>query len=169
MTRAEIITLRTTAGVFRLRPETAGDQSFLFTLFRSHALTELAAMPVDDATRDALVRMQFQAQTAGYRGQFPDARFDVVEQEGSPIGRLIVDEGEAFGCIVDFALIPDHRGRGIGAAILSGILDRFAPVGRPMRCKVLSHNEASIRMCRRVGFQQIDEQPPFLQLEWRPT
>lgn len=165
--RQSAVDLDTSHGVFRLRPEVDADQPFLFALFRSHTLPELAAMPVDDATREVLVRMQFQAQTTGYRGQFPNARFDIVEQAGIPIGRLIVDEGGDAGCIVDFALSDDRRGRGFGVAILAAVLHRFAPLGRPMRCKVLAHNEPSIRMCRRLGFRQLHAIPPFLQLEWR--
>ena len=48
-----VITLNTTAGTVRLRPEQASDSDFLFGLFRSHVLRELAIMPVDDATRAA--------------------------------------------------------------------------------------------------------------------
>ena len=160
--------LDTATGPVRLRPEMPDDAGFLFALFRSHVLADLAMMPVDDATRAALVRMQFQSQTTTYRAQFPDARFDIVEVGGEPIGRIVVDPGGETGCIVDFALVPERRGQGRGVAIMAAVLRDFAPLGRPMRCKVLIHNEPSARMCRRVGFQEISAEPPFLQLEWRP-
>lgn len=160
--------LETTSGPVRLRAERPGDETFLFTLFRSHMLAEIAMMPVDQATREALVRMQFQSQTSTYRAQFPDARFDIMEVGNEPIGRIVVDPGGEAGCIVDFALLPDSRGQGRGTAIMAAVLAWFAPLGRPMRCKVLMYNEPSARMCRRVGFEQIGADPPFLQLEWRP-
>lgn len=160
--------LETASGPVRLRAERPGDDAFLFALFRSHMLVELATMPVDDATRDALVRMQFQSQTTTYRAQFPAARFDIVEIGDQPIGRIVIDPGGETGCIVDFALLPDSRGQGRGTAIMASVLAWFAPLGRPMRCKVMMHNEPSARMCRRVGFEQISADPPFLQLEWRP-
>lgn len=169
VTQHDPVTLQTPLGPFRARPETEADEPFLFALFRSHTLVELAATPVDDTMRDALVRMQFRAQTSGYRAQFPNARFDILERADTPIGRLILDEGDAAGCIVDFALTAECRGRGIGVAILQSTLDRFARLRRPMRCTVLAHNEPSLRMCRRVGFRQIGEQPPFVELEWRGT
>lgn len=169
MDRQAAIHLDTQAGPVRFRPERAADETFLFTLFRSHMLTDLALMPVDAPTREGLVRMQFQSQTMTYRAQFPDARFDIIEVDGEGIGRIVVDDGGDTGCIVDFALLPDHRGRGRGSAILAAVLRRFASLGRPMRCKVLMHNQPSIRMCARVGFQQISADPPFLQLEWRPN
>jgi RimJ/RimL family protein N-acetyltransferase len=162
----DAVMLETDRGRVLLRPEHATDGDFLYALFHSHALTELALMPVDDATRERLVRMQFESQTVTYRAQFPRARFDIVEQAGCPIGRLIVDDGAERGCIVDFALLPEHRGAGLGTAILRSVLRRHS---RPVQCKVLCNNEASLRMCRRVGFVDIGGELPFLQLEWRPA
>ena len=158
--------LETTRGQVVLRPEEASDTDFLYVLFRSHMLAELALMPVDAATKEQLVRMQFDSQTVSYHAQFPEARFDIVEQYGRPIGRLIVDSGGDAGCIVDFALLPECRGGGLGTAIIAAVLRQQS---RPVLCKVLYNNEASLRMCRRVGFVQIGGELPFLQLEWRPS
>jgi RimJ/RimL family protein N-acetyltransferase len=151
-----------------LRQERSTDAEFLAALFRSSALAELALMPADDAVKEALVRMQFNSQTATYRSQFPNARFDIIERNGNPIGRLVVDPGEQVGCIVDFALLPDSRGSGLGTAIMRATVQQFAHLRRRVQCKVLAGNEASLRMCLRVGFVPIGEAPPFLQLEWRP-
>ena len=167
--RDEPLPLQTTAGAIVLRPERTEDTDFLFTVFRSHKLPELAAMPIDGATREALVRSQFQAQAMSYRAWFPLARFDIVEHDGLPIGRIVIDPGGDTACIVDFALLPAHQGRGLGSAILAAVLQHLAPLRRPVRCKVLVHNEPSIRMCRRVGFRHIGGGPPFLQLEWQPA
>jgi RimJ/RimL family protein N-acetyltransferase len=159
------LVLETARGQVVLRPEQSTDADFLYALFRSHMLAELAMMPVDAATKEQLVRMQFDSQTATYRAQFPQARFDIVEQDGRPIGRLIVDTGGDAGCIVDFALLPERRGGGLGTAILAAVLQERR---QPVLSKVLYNNEASLRMCRRVGFVHIGGELPFLQLEWRP-
>lgn len=159
------LVLQTARGQVVLRPEQSSDADFLYALFRSHMLAELELMPVDAATKEQLVRMQFDLQTATYRAQFPQARFDIVEQDGSPIGRLIVDTGADAGCIVDFALLPERRGAGLGTAILAAVLRQQR---QPVLSKVLYKNQASLRMCRRVGFVQIGGELPFLQLEWRP-
>jgi RimJ/RimL family protein N-acetyltransferase len=159
------LALDTARGPIVLRPEQPADDDFLYALFYSHTLAELALMPVDEATKEHLVRMQFASQTATYRTQFPQARFDIVEQNDRPIGRLIVDPGIASVCIVDFALLPEHRGGGLGTTILASVLQRQH---QPVLCKVLCNNEPSLRMCRRVGFVHIGGELPFLQLEWRP-
>ncbi len=151
-----------------LRPEQPRDEAFLFALFRDTALRELALMPVDDPIKESLVRMQFASQTTTYRQQFRDAHFDIVERNGVPIGRIVVDDGQDAGCIVDFALVPKTRSKGLGTAILAAVMQRFVRMQRRVLCKVLINNEPSLRMCQRIGFRQIEIIPPFLQLEWRP-
>lgn len=152
-----------------LRPERPEDADFLAALFRDIALRELERMPIDDAMKESLVRMQFASQTATYRQQYPAARFDIVERHGVPIGRIVIDPGTDVGCIVDFALIRECRAHGLGSAILGAVLDRFAELRRRVLCKVLADNVASLRMCRRAGFVQIGDMPPLVQLEWRPA
>jgi RimJ/RimL family protein N-acetyltransferase len=151
-----------------LRPEREQDTAFLADLFRGTAGRDLARMPVDDAMKDALLRMQFASQRASYRAQYPMARFDIIEQGGQAIGRIVIDPGTEAGCIVDVALIPAQRNRGLGTAILTGVVEHFAQCERRVRCQVLAGNEPSLRMFRRVGFRPVDDAPPYLHLEWRP-
>jgi RimJ/RimL family protein N-acetyltransferase len=151
-----------------LRPERERDTAFLADLFRATAGRDLALMPIDEAMKDQLVRLQFASQTATYRAQFPAARFDIIEQGGEPIGRIVIDPGTEAGRIVDIALSPERRARGLGTAILAAVLQHFAPRRQPVQCQVLATNEPSLRMCHRVGFRQVTDVPPFLHLEWRP-
>jgi len=159
--------LETTSGTFALRPEQPHDSSFLYTLFRSHMAPCIAAMPVDDAVKESLLRMQFRSQTMTYAAQFAGARFDILERDGTPFGRLIVHEAAGVATFVDFALMPDMRGAGIGTAVIMRILDWVAERCPIVRVSVIASNEASLRMTRRVGFVQVGEVPPFVQLEWR--
>ncbi|MDR3537747.1 MAG: GNAT family N-acetyltransferase [Acetobacteraceae bacterium] len=158
--------LETSRGPIALRPEQDGDRTFLYDLFCSHVLPDIARLPIDDSTRDALVGMQFISQTTTYRTQFPQARFDIIEREGVPIGRLVVDDAGDVACIVDFALLPGVRGSGMGSAILACVLAPLGERGRAVRSTVVWNNEASLRMCRRLGFVHIGGDPPFMQLEW---
>jgi RimJ/RimL family protein N-acetyltransferase len=159
--------LETTRGPFTLRPERPDDADFLYALFRSHMLSSVAAMPVDDATKESLLRMQFQAQGMSYRAQYPDARFDVLERDGTPFGRLIVHEDAGVATFVDFALLPENRGAGLGTAVILRVLDWVAERCSAVRLAILWHNEASLRMTRRIGFVQVGEAPPYVEMEWR--
>jgi RimJ/RimL family protein N-acetyltransferase len=163
---AEAATLALGGETVVLRPERAADAAFLERLFRACALPDLARMPADEAVKDALVRMQVASQAATYRRQFPAARFDIVELGGEPIGRIVVDPGGAAACIVDFALLPERQRRGLGSAILAGVLQWFAQPKRRVTCTVLASNEPSLRMCRRVGFVPAGADPAFVRLEW---
>jgi len=166
----ETVQLATTKGPVVLRPERAGDEALLYRLFHSWAWDDLAQMPVDDATRENLVRMQFAGQTATYRAHYPKARFDIIEKDGAPVGRLIVEPGDEAtpACFVDFVILPDRRNDGLGRAIIFAVLEEYARLRRKVRLKVLHHNQPSRRMCKALGFVEIEEMPPFIQLEWSP-
>jgi RimJ/RimL family protein N-acetyltransferase len=162
-----MLVLETPSGPFTMRPERAEDEGFLYKLFRSHMLSSVAAMPVDDAVKEALLTMQFRSQTATYRAQYPDARFDILERDGTPFGRFVVAEDNGIATFVDFALLPENRGAGLGTAVVRRVLDWVAERCRMVRLSILWNNEASLRMTRRVGFVQVGERPPYVELEWR--
>jgi RimJ/RimL family protein N-acetyltransferase len=151
-----------------LRPERQHDAAFLADLFRATAGRDLGLMPIDEAMKEALLRMQFTSQTTTYRSQFPGARFDIIEQGGEPIGRIVIDPGTKAGRIVDIALVPQRRARGLGTAILAAVLARFAHRRQRVQCQVLQGNEPSLRTFGRLGFRQVAHVPPFLHLEWPP-
>jgi RimJ/RimL family protein N-acetyltransferase len=159
--------LETTLGPFTLRPERPDDADFLDVLFRSHTFSGVAAMPVDDAMKESLLRMQFLSQTMSYRAQYQDARFDILERDGIPFGRLIVHEDDGIATFVDFALLPRDRGSGLGTAVILRVLDWVAERCATVRLSVMWNNEASLRMTRGIGFVQVGETPPFVEMEWR--
>ena len=105
---------------------------------------------------------------ATYRARFTAASFDIIERDGIPIGRLIVDPGDAAepACLVDFVLLPEVRNDRLGRAIISAVLAEQASLGRKVRVKILWHNEPSQRMCSALGFVEIGREAPFIQLEW---
>ena len=74
--------------------------------------------------------MQFDAQDTEYRRHNPDGRFDVIEVDGEPAGRLYVDRRPGDLRIVDIALLPDFRGRGIGRRLIADLQRQAAAEGR---------------------------------------
>jgi len=155
-------------GPIRLRRERPEDAAFLQALFRHCALEVLDLAAVAPAIKEQLVRAQLGSQTATYRTRYPDACFDIVERDGAPIGRLVVDRGTDCGCVVDIALMPKQRGSGLGRTLMKHVVGRFAREGRPVRCQVLRSNEASLRMCLAAGFVPIAGDWASIQLEWCP-
>lgn len=160
--------LETAKGRVTLRHERPGDEPLLFRLFCSWALEDLDRLPLDDAMKQNLLRFQFAGQMTTYRTNFPAASFDIIERDGGPVGRLIVDPGDAQepACLVDFVLLPELRNERLGRAIISAVLAEQGGLGRKVRVKVLHHNTPSRRMCAALGFVEISQELPFIQLEW---
>lgn len=160
--------LQTAKGPVTFRPERPDDEALLFRLFCSWALEDLERLPLDDAMKQNMLRFQFAGQTATYRGAYPAASFDIIERGGVPIGRLIVDPGDARrpSCLVDFVLLPEQRNGGVGRAIIAAVLAEQASLGRKVRVNILQHNMPSRRMCAALGFVEVGQDPPFVQLEW---
>lgn len=147
-----------------LRPATAADRPFLLALFA--ATSAIAHAPLPPAQRDALLAMQLDAQERSHRARFPDARFDVIEEAGAPIGRLCVDRSADTLRLVDVALLTAWRGRGIGTALLRELQEEAVRTQRRVALYVASGNPAA-RLYGRLGFQVVAEDALGRDLEWR--
>jgi len=156
-------------GALRLRPERDDDRDFRFRLFVDSRLPEFAllARQVGPAAYDEIMRMQFQAQTVSYRAQFPQARFDIIELDEASIGRIVVDRPGAEVHIVDQAVVPALRNRGIGTAVMRALMDEAAAAGLPVRLKVASSNDPSMQLYLRLGFVPIETAPLYIEMEWQ--
>ena len=124
-------------------------------------------MPWDAATKDAFVRMQFTAQDSYYRQQFPDTSFDIVMVDGVPAGRLYVDRRDAEIRIIDIALLPEHRGNGIGTSLLRDLLAEADAAGKSVTIHVERLNPA-LRLYERLGFSLAEDKGIYLFLERTP-
>ena len=69
--------------------------------------------------------------------------------------------------VVDVALVPEARGRGIGTALLRDLLAEGERTGRTVSIHVERFNRA-LRLYRRLGFREIEENGPYFLMEWRP-
>lgn len=156
-------------GALRLRPEREDDGDFRLRLFVDSRLPEfvLLQQQIGPSAYDQIIRMQFQAQTFSYRANFPRARFDIIELDLAPVGRIVVDRSAEMIRIVDQAVAPAMRNRGIGAAIMRALMAEAAAAALPVRLKVASSNDPSMRLYLRLGFVPIERAPLYIEMEWR--
>jgi ribosomal protein S18 acetylase RimI-like enzyme len=154
-------------GMLRLRPERAEDDAFRFELFCQSRPAEFALLSFDAATLEQLMRFQFQAQTQSYRTNFPDARFDIIELDNAPIGRIVVDRSAGVLRIVDQALAQHARNRGLGTTIMTALLNEAAGTGVPVRLMVAPGNQAAMRLYLRLGFVAVKTELYAIEMEWR--
>ena len=121
----------TPIGTIGLRDEAESDADFLYGLFAARKLAEMQAMPLDEAGKEQLLRMQYRSMSYTYRTQFPNARFLVLVLDNEPIGRLIVDTDAERVYLVDIALMPQWHGRGTGQALLQELQRQASALGVP--------------------------------------
>ncbi|WP_022927745.1 GNAT family N-acetyltransferase [Patulibacter americanus] len=148
----------TARGAVALRPATADDAPFLERLYAS-TRDDLLALPLPVPARTALVAQQHRARTQQHAAAYPDASSQVVELDGVAVGRLAVDHAEDELRVVDVALLPEHRGRGIGTTILRSVLARADDLAVPVTLQVAAGNPAQ-RLYGRLGFRPTADAQP---------
>lgn len=148
-----------------LRPVAPGDEELLYRIYASTRTEELAPVPWTAAQKEAFLRMQFGAQSRDYAANYPNAAFMVILLDGAPAGRLYVDRRQDELLIVDIALLPEHRGGGVGGAILRDLLAEAAAAGKPARIHV-EHMNPALRLYERLGFRRTADQGIYLLMEW---
>ena len=148
------------------RPVGEAHTELLVAIYASTRMDELAQVAWDDAQKDAFVRMQFEAQRKFYQSEYPGAEFQIILVANEPAGRLYVHRRESEIRIMDIALFPGFRGRGIGTQILENILGEGARTQRPVTIHVEAFNPAQ-RLYDRLGFKRVGSNGVYHLLEWR--
>jgi ribosomal protein S18 acetylase RimI-like enzyme len=151
----------------RLRPVEAADRAFLVELYASTREEELAQVEWAEGAREGFVEQQFAAQDAHYRGNYPGATLDVIEVDGARAGRLYVHPGPSDIRIMDIALAPEFRGRGIGTALLRVLMDEADASGRKLSIHVEMNNPAR-SLYDRLGFEPAGEHGVYVLMERAP-
>jgi ribosomal protein S18 acetylase RimI-like enzyme len=111
--------------------------------------------------------MQFELQQEHYRRAFEGAETSIVLLAGDPAGSLIVQHTAEGIRLVDIALLPEVRGRGIGRTLIQRLLERARVDGKPVRLQVTRGNPA-LRLYADLGFERIGESEIYFEMEWLP-
>ena len=151
---------------FALRPEVEADAAFRLALFRASRGPGWNGTALPAALLDRIMEQQFHAQTQGYRMAYPGARLEIVTVEEIPVGRLATDRRPDALHLIDIALAPEHRGRGLGGAILRRLMDEAAVLAVPLTLQVAQDNLAAQRLYRRLGFVATTADETHLTLCW---
>ena len=117
--------------------------------------------------RRSFIDSQFKAMRRGYASQFPQAEFSVILLGEERIGLMVTDRTETELRLVDIALLPEYRGRGIGSFYLNQLAAESALAQKPLRLHVFKGSRPW-RLYERLGFVKIDEDGPYEHLEWHP-
>lgn len=155
---------RSSALGISFRPAGPDDEQLLFEIYASTRQDELRILPWSEEQKSNFLRQQFAAQSAHYQCYLPDTEYLVIDLDDTPIGRLYLDRRGPELRIVDIALFSEHRGRGIGGAVLSDLIDEATIGGVPVRIHVERDNPA-LALYRRLGFREIGDEGVYLLME----
>lgn len=150
------------------RPVTPADQEFLRALYHSTRREELAQTGWGPEQITAFLDQQFEAQTVHYNEHFDSRGFAILTRDGVAIGRLYLEERADEIRIIDIALLPDHRGCGIGGSVMRDVLTLAANLGKCVRIHVEQNNPA-MTLYQRLGFTKVDAHGVYFLMEATPT
>jgi ribosomal protein S18 acetylase RimI-like enzyme len=145
-----------------LRAVEEDDLPFLLELFAS---TRPDLDVLDPATRDMLLRMQYDAQRVHYLSQFPQLEASIVLVEGKAAGRLYVACTASEIRLLDISLLPEFRHQRVGGRLLAWMQEDARELGVPLRLHVLQGNPAQ-GLYERHGFLAGPAEGLHRPMEW---
>jgi ribosomal protein S18 acetylase RimI-like enzyme len=149
------------------RAATADDDAFLFELFKAVRSPEFAQTPLAPAQIEMLLKFQYAGQKQSYSAQYPGGNHMVLMQ-AKPIGRIWLHCGATEHRLVDIALLPEFRNRGIGAALVAEAVAAARAAGVRLSCSVALTNHGSLRFHQRLGFRITGQDEVFYSLAVEP-
>jgi GNAT superfamily N-acetyltransferase len=156
-----------TAMSIELRMVAPEDHGFLYSVYASTRADEMRLVNWDTRQTETFLRMQFGAQLAFYAEHYPNARYQIILLDGQRAGRLYTDWWASEIRIMDIALLPEYRGRGIGSTVLHTILEEARAINLPVTIHVERFNPA-LRWYAGLGFRQQEDKGVYLLMAWDP-
>ncbi len=150
----------------KLRPIKPEDEEFLYQVYASTRQDEMAMVDWAKEQIENFLRMQFNAQHTYYQENYVGSGFDVILEGDTPVGRLYVAKWEKEIRIIDIALLPEFRRKGIGSMFLKDIMAEAAKENKPVSIHVEHYNPA-LSLYERLGFRQIDDTGVYFLMEWK--
>jgi len=138
-----------------LRPATDDDREFLLRVYEFAREIELSSVPWDETMKRSFVEQQFEAQVTYYLAEYPAARHDVIilSESGEPVGRLYVNRTTEQIAILDFTVLPNFRGRGVGSSVVRELIAEAHVSGRAVQVYVETFNPSRLFFINR-GFEE---------------
>lgn len=144
----------------RFRPSVDADLDFLAELYASTREAELAPVPWPEETKRVFLLDQFAKQHDHYQQHYEGADYWLIERDAEPIGRVYVYRSPGEIRLMDIALLPAQRGRGLGAALLAELIDEADRHEAQITLHVEADNPVK-RLYQRLGFVLVEQRGPY--------
>jgi ribosomal protein S18 acetylase RimI-like enzyme len=158
---------RAAAAGLTFRAVVDADVPFLALVYASTRADELAPVPWSAEQKAAFLDMQFRAQHSHYRRHHAGADWLVIQRAGEPAGRLYIERRDDEHSIIDIAFLSQHRGLGLGTALMQDLLDEAGACAKPVTIYVEKNNPA-MRLYHRLGFALVADHGVYDFMRWTP-
>ncbi len=145
---------------YKIRAVTPADQSFLWEMLYQSLYVPQGNAPFEQD----VVKHPGIARYVKDWGRKDDSGFVAVDENNRPLGaawlRLLKDEERGFGYVdnrtpeLGIAVLPEYRGKGIGADLLSRLVEAAADSYESISLSVAAENPA-LRLYQRLGFEEV--------------
>ncbi len=102
-----------------------------------------------------------------HKRRFASQDFQVVRQSGVDVGILAIARKSDCVKVNQLFILPEHQGRGIGAACMMRVIEDATALALPVRLRVLRVNGRAVAFYRRLGFRETGESDTHVRMEWR--
>lgn len=150
----------------RTRIATQNEDEFLFEVYASSRIEEIASWKWADKENLNFLQIQYQCQKNYYALQYPNLETKIILFENEKIGKLLLADLVDRLVIVDLALLLKYQNIGIGTEVLQRIVERARNSNQNIELSVLRSNERAKRLYERMGFQVINYSELYIKLEW---
>jgi len=143
------------------------DLPFFRKLYADVRADELALTPWPDAVRQAFLDSQFTLQHQHYTAHYQPSDYLVIEDTGTPIGRLYLHHDGREANVIDIALLSATRGRGFGSSLLKLVQQTAHRDGLASVMLHVEHrNTGARRLYERMGFAVEEDIGSHLRMRW---
>lgn len=149
-----------------LRPVQDEDRAFALSVFASTRARERDAIEWTPGAWTRFIQTQFAAQCNHYTTFFPDSEHMLILDHGKPVGRAWIYRCDQEIRLVDIAILPAHRSRGIGTHVIQSLQRDAADASLPVRHSVELENPRARALYERLGFVATETRGLHTLMEW---
>lgn len=150
-----------------LRPVTDGDLEFLLEVYAAGREIELAAVPWDEMMKRGFVEHQYRAQDAYYKEEYSGSTHEIVLYAGELAGRIYLHRTGPEIAILDMAVLPRFRKKGIATTLVKRLQDEGAANHQSIRVFLEVFNPAGA-LVTGLGFEQTSDDGISRRYDWFP-
>ncbi|MDT4952493.1 MAG: hypothetical protein QOJ02_631 [Acidobacteriota bacterium] len=153
------------APAITLRPVLPEDEQLLYEVYEGVRADELAQVGWNEAQRKVFLKMQLKARDQSYLMYYPALDDRIILVNNQLAGRLILSRTDEWIKLIDIALLPEYRGKGVGTSLIKDLFAEALETNRAVHLQVEKTNPQALRLYERLGFTVTSENQTHFQLE----